>query len=112
MEVQFYNNDVPFIEYKTEFMKTRNSDSTEVQFAELELPGLLIADSNTDELSMAPPTQFPTIAPVPNPTMRSVVQDSSSAKPTLCMGNNPNYQDTWGDGCEWYEMHESPGCPV
>jgi len=49
MEVKFYNNDVPFIEYKTEFMKTRNSDSTEVQFAELELPGLLIADSNTDE---------------------------------------------------------------
>ena len=56
-EVKFYGHDIPFFEYKIEFTETRSSESMAVQSAELELPGLLIADSNTAELSMAPPTQ-------------------------------------------------------
>ena len=27
------------------------------------------------------------------------------------IGNTPNWTDEFGDGCEWYQMSDLPGCP-
>lgn len=29
-----------------------------------------------------------------------------------CTGNTPGWTDIEGDGCEWYETFELPGCPL
>ena len=49
-------------------------------------------------------------------TSISASQSSSSSSPTSptpksCTGNTPNWQDSYGDGCEWYEVNDTPGCP-
>ena len=31
--------------------------------------------------------------------------------PSLCEGSTPGWTDVWGDGCEWYEANDQPGCP-
>ncbi len=34
-------------------------------------------------------------------------------KPTSpCTGNTPGWVDIVGDGCEWYEASDHPGCPI
>ncbi|KAL3809341.1 hypothetical protein ACHAXA_003230 [Cyclostephanos tholiformis] len=33
-------------------------------------------------------------------------RDSGSS----CTGSTPNWVDSAGDGCDWYESHDSPGC--
>ena len=46
-------------------------------------------------------TYWPTIAPEP------------TAKPTSpCTGSTPGWTDSAGDGCEWYEAVDRPGCPL
>ena len=46
-------------------------------------------------------TYWPTFATVPTP------------KPTSpCSGSTPDWTDSAGDGCEWYEAFDRPGCPV
>lgn len=42
MEVKFYESKTPFFQYQIYFPEVRDSDHTSIQFAELELPGLLI----------------------------------------------------------------------
>mmetsp|Transcript_25743 Transcript_25743/g.54403 ORF Transcript_25743/g.54403 Transcript_25743/m.54403 type:complete len:82 (-) Transcript_25743:1749-1994(-) len=27
------------------------------------------------------------------------------------MASTPGWKDSYGDGCEWYENNDSPGCP-
>ena len=45
-------------------------------------------------------TYYPTAPAVP------------TAKPTSpCEGNTPDWEDVDGDGCDWYEMMDLPGCP-
>ena len=34
-----------------------------------------------------------------------------SPAPTMCTGSTPNFKDSFGDGCEYYEMFDAPGCP-
>jgi len=29
-----------------------------------------------------------------------------------CTGNTPDWKDAAGDGCEWYEINDYPGCPI
>ena len=32
-------------------------------------------------------------------------------KPTYpCTGNTPDWVDSYGDGCDWYENNDVPGC--
>ena len=52
-------------------------------------------------------------------TFSSISASQSSSSPTSptpnrstsCTGNTPNWQDSYGDGCEWYESEDKPGCP-
>lgn len=41
-EVKFYDNTTPYYEYKIYFLEMRDPDSLMIQFAEIELPGLLL----------------------------------------------------------------------
>ena len=43
---------------------------------------------------MAPPTYSPTLKPT-----------------SSCTGSTPGWVDSSGDGCEWYESVDMPGCP-
>jgi hypothetical protein len=38
------------------------------------------------------------------------ISPSSSSSPTLCTGNTPDWVDGVGDGCDWYEENDEPGC--
>mmetsp|Transcript_27403 Transcript_27403/g.44964 ORF Transcript_27403/g.44964 Transcript_27403/m.44964 type:complete len:165 (+) Transcript_27403:2-496(+) len=42
MEVKFYDNTMPYQEYQIRFPELRNPDSLQLQFSEIELPGLLL----------------------------------------------------------------------
>ncbi|KAK1733314.1 hypothetical protein QTG54_016031 [Skeletonema marinoi] len=44
---------------------------------------------------------WPTYSPTP-PTSTS----------SSCTGSTPGWTDIDGDGCDWYEMNDSPGCPL
>jgi hypothetical protein len=46
----------------------------------------------------ASPTETPTASP------------SVSQVPTVCV-DTPNWVDKDGDGCDWYEENDLPGCP-
>ena len=46
-EAKFYDNTTPYHEYKISFLEMRDPDSLSLQFAEIELPGLLV---NTGEV--------------------------------------------------------------
>ena len=61
---------------------------------------------------MAPPTWAPwTWAPtVPYPTHSPTVSKAPVTPP--CTGSTPNWKDWAGDGCEWYEANDTPGCPL
>jgi hypothetical protein len=37
---------------------------------------------------------------------------SSSSSPTFCTGNTPDWVDGYGDGCDWYEENDYPGCEM
>jgi hypothetical protein len=80
-EVQFYDNSVPYYEYKIEFPGMRNPASSTVHFAELELPGLVIGQSNIS------PTSNPTTKPTKKPTRRP------TSKPTRMPTRRPTSGD-------------------
>ena len=42
MEVKFYDNTMPYYEYEIRFPELRNPDYLQLQFSEIELPGLLL----------------------------------------------------------------------
>ena len=42
MEVTFYDNVMPYMDYKISFPELRDPDSLSLQFAEIELPGLIL----------------------------------------------------------------------
>ena len=62
--------------------------------------------------TVAPPTYSPwTWAPtVPYPTHSPTV--SKAPVTPLCIGSTPNWKDVDGDGCEWYESYDTPGCEL
>lgn len=35
---------------------------------------------------------------------------STSPRPSACIGNTADWVDSFGDGCDWYEVNDSPGC--
>ena len=35
-----------------------------------------------------------------------------SISASSCTGSTPNWKDLYGDGCEWYESADKPGCPT
>jgi hypothetical protein len=45
--------------------------------------------------------------PSGNPSVSSSPTDSS--KPSTC--DTPGWVDSFGDGCDWYELYDLPGCP-
>ena len=47
---------------------------------------------------------YRTIAPTTS------ISPTSSSSPTLCAGNTPDWVDGYGDGCDWYEENDVPGC--
>ncbi len=61
-------------------------------------------DCDELELSSAElPTYSPTKSPSLNPT-------ASTSLATTCTGNTENWVDLYGDGCDWYEQNDLPGC--
>ena len=58
-------------------------------------------------------TRNPTDPPVPFPTPSPTVTGapSLSARPSVCTGNTVGWVDVAGDGCDWYEVNDLPGCP-
>jgi hypothetical protein len=38
------------------------------------------------------------------------ISPSSSSSPTICTGNTPDWVDGCGEGCDWYEENDDPGC--
>ncbi|EJK77547.1 hypothetical protein THAOC_00615 [Thalassiosira oceanica] len=50
------------------------------------------------------PTSAPTISSSPTLT-------PAPTEPVLCQGSTPNFKDSFGDGCDWYESSDEPGCP-
>jgi trypsin len=60
-----------------------------------------------DNLELSPtmsPTSYPTYFPTKSPS------PTASSRPSACMGNTENWVDVAGDGCDWYEKNDSPGC--
>jgi hypothetical protein len=54
------------------------------------------------------PMNFPTFSPT-----ASQSPTAPTPKPTSpCTGNTPNWTDSYGDDCTWYEQWEAPGCPT
>ena len=58
---------------------------------------VLVGTSTFSSISASQSSSSPT-SPTPNPS-------------TSCTGNTPNWKDVDGDGCEWYESWDKPGCP-
>jgi len=76
------------------------------------------------------PTASPTISPTPRPTSSPTVKPTISlkgslepsqnhttlpvanvtTKPSSGCRNYPNYLDSYGDGCSWYESNDNQGC--
>ena len=57
--------------------------------------------SGTSGSLISSPTYYPSGARDPTP------------KPTSpCDGNTPGWTDVDGDGCDWYEANDFPGCPL
>ena len=77
MEVSFYDSYIPYQEYRIEFLATRTwqpgmniSSSTVVEFAELELPGLILGRSPVTSVPTRKPTRSPTRSPTHTPTFK------------------------------------------
>ena len=51
---------------------------------------------------------FGTSMPTPYPTTSS---PTVTQAPSICMGSTPGWEDKDGDGCDWYEENNVPGCP-
>lgn len=53
---------------------------------------------------MDAPTLAPTVSSSPTLT-------PAPTAPVICQGSTPNFKDSFGDGCDWYESSDEPGCP-
>ena len=77
--------------------------------------------------SVSPPAYFdcgnlelsPTVSPTLYPTYvwdwatyspTKSPSPTASSRPSVCMGNTENWVDVDGDGCDWYEQNDLPGC--
>ena len=105
-EVQFYDNTVPYYEYKIEFPGMRDPASSMVHFAELELPGLLIGQTNISPTSnptkkpTKSPTRRPTSKPTRMPTRRPTSGDFVINKKKRCGSAEVDARETCGVVCE------------
>ena len=63
------------------------------------------AKENCCFCSMEPPTSAPSVSSSPTTT-------PAPTEPLPCEGSTPNFQNSFGDSCEWYEMADEPGCPL
>ena len=72
-EVTFPNNKNVYSDYKVSFSRTRNYDSTRLQFAEVEIPGMLLPP---------PPTPPPTLSPT-----ASIADDAQAVNTVLYPGS-------------------------
>ena len=84
----------------------------------------VVIDEETT-LTSPPTSQSPTspylLSNMPSKSPEKINLESSrpSDAPTLAMMGSPssgcndtlNWFDIYGDGCEWYELNDSPGCP-
>ena len=52
-----------------------------------------------------PYPQYPTFEPTKSPS------PTATFSPSMCTGNTLNWVDMSGDGCDWYEEYDLPGCP-
>ena len=57
----------------------------------------------------SPTNPQPTYPPIQFPTYSPTVSKPPVSPP--CTGSTPNWKDVDGDGCEWYESWDKPGCP-
>jgi hypothetical protein len=59
------------------------------------------------------PTRSPTKSPSPSisPAPTKSPTSSPTGSPTVHCDDYPNWTDSYGDGCEWYETYDQPGCP-
>jgi hypothetical protein len=65
-----------------------------------------------DSLALSPtvsPTLHPTYSWLTYPPTKSP-SPTTSPRPSACTGNIENWVDSYGDGCDWYEQNELPGC--
>jgi hypothetical protein len=51
---------------------------------------------------------YGTSMPTPYPTTSS---PTVTQAPSTCIGSTPDWVDSDGDGCDWYERNDDPGCP-
>ena len=54
---------------------------------------------------------YPTYGPYPTVSPTTSSDPSTTSSPSLCTGNTPNWTNAYGDGCDWYEEYDLPGCP-
>ena len=71
-----------------------------------------------DNLELSPtvsPTLHPASTPYPTFSLLTYPPTKSpspiaSPRPSACTGNTDNWVDSYGDGCDWYEQNDQPGC--
>jgi len=87
-EVDFPSNNAVYSDYKVTFSATRKYEETRLQFAEVEIPGMLLPPPPTPPPSLlpsvspsVPPTAYPTHPPTPSPT--AAVADNAQAVNTI-----------------------------
>ena len=54
---------------------------------------------------------YPTVSPYPTLSPTKSLNPTTTSSPSLCTGNTPNWTNAYGDGCDWYEEYDLPGCP-
>ncbi len=70
-------------------------------------PTTSLSPTTETRAPVTPPTHYPTYSPT-----TSQSPTAPTPKPTSpCTGNTPNWTDSFGDGCEFYEQYDAPGCP-
>ena len=68
----------------------------------------LLADNRTTTI----PTDAPTTNPPPTTPFPTRVVDPTPKPTSPCTGNTPDWVDVDGYGCEWWEVNDSPDCPL
>jgi len=59
----------------------------------------------------ASPTRSPTMQPTPSPTQSPTQTPVSTPSDGSVCSDIAGWADSYGDGCEWYETYDQPGCP-
>ena len=66
--------------------------------------GFIFGTSGVDN-----PTSSP--SPTAKPTIYAVSNDDPDHQFGAC-DDTPDWEDSFGDGCIWYETSDTPGCPT